>query len=78
MKRIFLALLVVFLMAPEKVDWSFAPAKNSLAKSLFTPLSVKKEKPVEPEIYFYQQLPVIQYYYEPRRIIYGTKSICVP
>lgn len=68
-------------MAPEKVDWSFAPAKNSLAKSLFTPLPAKKEKPVvkdEPEIYFYQQLPVIQYYYEPRRITYGTRSICVP
>lgn len=78
MKRLFFCMLVSFLMAPEKVDWSFAPTKNSLAKSLFAPLSTKKEKPVEPEIYFYQQLPVIQYYYEPRRIIYGTKSICVP
>ena len=68
-------------MAPEKVDWSFAPAKKSLAKNLFTPLQEKKDKPVikaEPEVYFYQQLPVIQYYYEPRRITYGTRSICVP
>ena len=68
-------------MAPEKVDWSFAPAKKSLAKNLFTPFPVKQEKPVvkeEPQIYFYQQLPVIQYYSEPRRITYGTRSICVP
>jgi hypothetical protein len=83
MHRIFLALLVMLLMAAEKVDWSFAPAKNSLAKNLFTPFPAKQDKPVvkpepKPEVYFYQQLPVIQYYYEPRRITYGTKSICVP
>lgn len=75
-------------MAPEKVDWGFAKPEKSLAKQLFVPITkpkqqlnnskTKTEPTLQPEVYYYQQLPVIQYYYEPRRVIYGTKSICLP
>jgi hypothetical protein len=84
MIRFALVLAVVLLMAPEKVDWSFTKKTPSLAKNLFEPFvetkntQPKVEVQKEPEVYFYQQLPVIRYYDEPRRVIYGTRSICIP